>query len=100
METDCRTDGSAAPVELSYDESFKTFYLESLIPTMTAMGEDRARARFDRVGRWRRCESNSFLEEWPSRRDCNAQRDTIQTLYSFRQNGRFEFDVVSFSTNF
>ena len=31
---------SAAPVEMSYDEMFKTFYLESFIPTMKALGEE------------------------------------------------------------
>jgi hypothetical protein len=31
---------TAAPVEMSYDEMFKTFYLESFIPTMKAMGEE------------------------------------------------------------
>jgi hypothetical protein len=31
---------SAAPVEMSYDEMFKMFYLESFIPTMKALGEE------------------------------------------------------------
>ncbi len=36
---------TSAPVEMSYDEMFRMFYLEGLIPTMKAMGDEVGRDR-------------------------------------------------------
>ncbi len=76
---------SAASVEMSYDEMFKMFYLESFIPTMKAMGEEIGRDKL--IEMLKRASSKAAEEGVKESAKTLANRDLAAFTADMRKPG-------------